>query len=101
MPGTKSCWGLLGVTEASPREHVLEAVSSFLGGALAGAARGSEIFRYQRLEIIVRDRRHPRVWRPGPARHRVGDQCQRAARLQHVVDDLGHLLLVGPVEGLT
>jgi len=30
----------------------------------------------------------------------VDDQCQRTAGLQHVVDRLGHPLLVGPVEGL-
>jgi len=30
----------------------------------------------------------------------VDDQCQRTAGLQHVVDRLGHVLLVGPVEGL-
>ena len=36
----------------------------------------------------------------GAARHRMDDQCQRTAGLQHVADGLGHLLLVGPVEGL-
>jgi hypothetical protein len=51
-------------------------VSSFLGDALAGAARRSEIFRYQRLEILVGYRRHIRVWRPGPARHRVVEETE-------------------------
>ena len=36
----------------------------------------------------------------GVAPHRVDDECQRTAGLQHVVDGLGHSLLVGPVEGL-
>jgi hypothetical protein len=36
-------------------------VSSFPGGALAGAARRSEIFRHQRLDLIVGDRRYPGV----------------------------------------
>ena len=30
----------------------------------------------------------------------MDDECQRTAGLQHVVDRLGHLLLVCPVEGL-
>src|ERR1022692_3697444 len=89
---------LPGDTEASPRQHILETVSSLPGGALAGAARRSEISRYQRLDLIVGDRRHPRIWRQGPARHRMNDQCERADRLRYVVDGLGHLLLVGPVE---
>ena len=48
----------------------------------------------------MRDRRHPGVWWTGPPRHRVDDECQRTAGLQHVVNGLGHSLLVGPVEGL-
>jgi hypothetical protein len=36
----------------------------------------------------------------GAAGHGVHDQSQSAARLQHVVDGLGHALFVGPVEGL-
>jgi hypothetical protein len=75
-------------------------VSSFRGGALAGAPGRSEILLHQRPDLVVRDRRHARVCRPGPPRHRVDDECQRTAGLQHVVDRLGHLLLVGPVEGL-
>ena len=49
----------------------------------------------------MRDRRHPGVWWPGASRHRVGDEGQRTAGLQHVVHGLGHSLLVCPVEGLT
>jgi hypothetical protein len=57
---------LLRNAEASPGQHILEAVSSFRDGALAGPPGRSEVFRYQRLDLIVRDRRHPGVSRPGP-----------------------------------
>jgi hypothetical protein len=36
----------------------------------------------------------------GAPRDRVDDEGQRTAGLQHVVNRLGHVLLVGPVEGL-
>jgi hypothetical protein len=85
-------------TKASPGQHILEAVSSLWGGALAGPPGKSEIF--QRLDLIMRDRGHPGAWWPEPPRHRVDDKCQRTVGLQHVVDGLGHWLLVGPVEGL-
>src|SRR6266581_9246523 len=87
-------------TSVSPGQHILEAVSSLWGGALTGTPGRAEIFLHQRLDLIMRDRRHPGVWWPGPPRHRVADECQRTAWLQHVADRLGHLLLVGPVEGL-
>lgn len=56
MPGTKNCCG---TTKASPGQHLLEAVSSFRGGALAGAPGRSEKLLHQRLDLIVRDRRAP------------------------------------------
>jgi hypothetical protein len=95
--GTKNCCG---TPKRVRGQHILEAVISFWSDALAGAPGRPEIFLHQRLDLIVRDRRHPRVWWPGPPGHRVDDQCQRTAGLQHVVDRLGRPLLVGPVEGL-
>jgi hypothetical protein len=91
---------LLRNTKVSPGSHILKAVSSFWDDAVADAPGSSEIFLHQRLDLKVRDRRHPGVWWAEPPRHRVDDECQRTAWLQHVVDGLGHSLLVGPVEGL-
>jgi hypothetical protein len=61
-----------------------ERLSSFWHGAMAGAPCRSEILLHQRLDLIVGERRQPRVWWPRPPCHRVGDECQRAAGLQHV-----------------
>src|SRR5215469_6570205 len=42
---------LLRNTKASPGQHILEAVSSFWGGALAAAPGRSEILLHQRLDL--------------------------------------------------
>ena len=66
---------LLRNTKASSAQHILEAVSSFRGGALAGAPDRSKILLHQRLDLAVGDRRSPRVWWPGPPRSRAVMTC--------------------------
>jgi hypothetical protein len=62
---------LPGSAEPSPRQHILETVRPFPGGALAGPAGGPEIFRYQR--------RRPRG--------RMGTVADDILELQRAFDD--------------